>query len=268
MQAIWEFTLRHGYGLLFAVVLAEQLGAPVPAAPVLLAAGALAGLGHLDLGAALALATFAAVAGDLAWFELGRRRGDSILGLLCRISLEPDSCVRRTRNFFGRWGAGALVVAKFVPGLSTAAPPLAATNGMPVWRFLALDVVGAALWSGAGLVSGYFFHNEVERVAEALAALGSGLVVALAAPLALYLSWKLFQRRRVLGRLRVARITPVELLRRFEEGPAPVVFDLRSPAEVLRSGGRVSGALLVPADEVEAHCAELSRDTELVFYCS
>src|SRR5271154_2465940 len=101
------------------------MGLPVPSFPVLLGMGALAGLGNFSFEASLALAVGAALIGDLVWFRLGRVRGHSILNLLCRMSLEPDSCVSNTKSLFARLGARALLVAKFVPGLGATAPPLA-----------------------------------------------------------------------------------------------------------------------------------------------
>ncbi|HTI53116.1 MAG TPA: DedA family protein, partial [Verrucomicrobiae bacterium] len=137
-----DFLVRHGYVVLFAVVLGEQLGLPLVGAPVLMAAGALAGAGRFSLTLAVGLAVAACLIGDLVWFEMGRRRGAPILSLLCRISLEPDSCVRRTEDIFSRWGARVLLVAKFVPGLNTVAPPLAGVVGMPWKRFLRWDAGG------------------------------------------------------------------------------------------------------------------------------
>src|SRR5262249_20227562 len=141
-----DFLVRHGYVVLFAVVLGEQLGLPLVGAPVLMAAGALAGTGRFSLTLALGPAVAACLIGDLVWFELGRRRGAPILSFLCRISLEPDSCVRRAEDIFSRWGARVLLVAKFIPGLNTVAPPLAGVVGMPRRRFLPWDAGGAAGW--------------------------------------------------------------------------------------------------------------------------
>src|SRR3989442_381188 len=126
---IVRFLLTHGYALLFACVLAEQVGLPVPAVPILLGVGALAGSGHMSVVVALCVAAAASLPPDLAWYELGRRRGSRVLGVLCRVSLEPDFCVRRTENLFVRYGWRTLLIAKFLPGLSTVAPPLAGDRG-------------------------------------------------------------------------------------------------------------------------------------------
>src|SRR2546425_846428 len=148
MNETIQFLLRHGYSVVFGFVFAEQLGLPIPAIPVLLAMGALVGAGRLSFLPALAAAVVASVAADAVWYWLGRKRGYAVLNLLCRIALEPDSCVRRTENVFSRFGPGTLFFAKFIPGLSTAAPPLAGLFRMRAVRFLLNDAAGAALWAG------------------------------------------------------------------------------------------------------------------------
>ena len=147
MDSVWDFVLRHGYASFFAAVFIEQIGAPVPALPVLVAMGALAGLGNYSLTAALLTALVAALFADWAWFELGRRRGSAVLNFLCRISLEPDSCVRSTRSVWDRWGGRTLLISKFVPGLSTVAPPSRghyrhATSPLPHFRCSRLPFLG------------------------------------------------------------------------------------------------------------------------------
>src|SRR5206468_4845827 len=177
MHRTLEFLLHHGYILLLGWVFAEQIGLPVPSMPLLLAAGALAGTGHLNFFASLFYVIFAAVSADSIWYQLGRRKGIRILQLLCKISLEPDSCVRRTEGVFAKQGARSLLIAKFVPGLSTAAPPLAGIFHMRRRRFLLWDSLGSVLWAGAFLFAGYIFSGEIERIAERAESLGSWLMV-------------------------------------------------------------------------------------------
>ena len=130
MNETLEFLIRHGAVVLFAAVFVEQIGVPLPAAPWLFAAGALIGAGKMNWFVALGPAIAGSLLADLIWFYLGRHYGNRVLGLLCRISLEPDSCVRRTQNVFTRYGIQGVVVAKFIPGLSTLAPPLAGNSGV------------------------------------------------------------------------------------------------------------------------------------------
>src|SRR5882762_7494596 len=162
MSDTLQSLVQYGYLLLFAFVLAEQIGLPVPAVPVLLGVGALAGAGRMSLLPAFGAALAASLPPDLVWYELGRRRGSRVLSLLCRISLEPDSCVRRTENLFMRRGRKTLLIAKFLPGLSTVAPPLAGMVGITRFQFIALDVAAALLWSGAWMSLGYVFSDALE----------------------------------------------------------------------------------------------------------
>jgi len=133
MNELLQFVVRHGYTLVFAWVFIEQAGLPVPSAPLLLAAGALSGAHGMNLWLAITFAVLASVASDSIWYELGRRKGVRVLRLLCRISLEPDSCVRRTQVRFGKRGARVLLIAKFIPGLNAMAAPLAGIIRMG-WR--------------------------------------------------------------------------------------------------------------------------------------
>jgi membrane protein DedA with SNARE-associated domain len=260
--------MRHGYAVLFGIVLLEQAGLPIPSLPVLLAMGALVATGHFNLAASLLAAIAASLLSDVAWFELGRRHGARVLALLCRISLEPDSCVRRTENVLAAGGARALLFAKFVPGLATAAPPVAGMLGMRLSRFVLWDAAGASIWAGSCLAVGYAFSSQLEQVAELAMRLGSRLVAVLAAGLAAYLSWKYAQRRRFIRELTVARITPEELRRRLEAGEDIVVVDLRHSMEFDAEPAMVPGAIHLLPDELDARHGEIPRDREVVLYCT
>src|SRR5437764_14040024 len=162
------FLVRHGPAVLFAVVFVEQMGVPLPAAPWLLAAGALAATKIINWFAALASATFGSLLADLIWFYLGRYGGHRVLDLLCRISLEPDSCVRRTQDVFTRYGMRGVVAAKFIPGISTLVPPLAGNSGVSALRFFAFDGLGSVLYGGCFLFLGTLFSNQLEQVIDAV----------------------------------------------------------------------------------------------------
>lgn len=263
-----QFLLRHGYAVVFVWVLAEQIGLPLPAIPFLLAAGGLAGAGRLDLGLVLALAVFASLLGDTFWYEIGRRRGGAVLQLICRISLEPDSCVRRTENVFARHGARSLLFAKFVPGLNTAAPPLAGLFRLRWSRFLLYDGLGALIWAGAYVGLGYLFSDQLERVAAYALRFGTWSVALLVGGLAAYIGWKYWERQRFLRRLRIARITPEELQTRLAAGEAVVVVDLRHRVEFEADGEKVRGALHLPAEELDLRHQEIPRNQEIVLYCT
>ena len=165
MTQILEFLIKHGYAVLFGWVLAEQAGLPIPAIPVLLAMGALIGRGLYGWPEALIGSVLACLFADFAWFLIGRTKGRGVLKLLCRISLEPDSCVKTTERGFQRYGWTTLLMAKWLPGLSTAAPPLAGMTGMSIGRFLLADGAGSLLWAGSMMAAGALFHRQLETVA-------------------------------------------------------------------------------------------------------
>ncbi|HYL37865.1 MAG TPA: VTT domain-containing protein [Bryobacteraceae bacterium] len=268
MHGVIPFLLRHGYWVLFANVFAEQLGLPIPAVPVLLAMGALSGLGSRSFEVSLSLAVVAAVSSDLIWFRLGRRRGHSILNFLCRVSLEPDSCVSNTKGLFSRFGALALLFAKFVPGLNAAAAPLAGLTRMPAWKFFFADLAGASAWSAAYIATGFLFRDQLERAAEQAGRLGSWLLLALAGLLAAYLAWKYYQRRRFIRDLRVARVTPDELRDMLESGRDIAIVDLRRALEVQHDQVQLPGAIWIALEDLEAREHEIPRDKEVILYCS
>lgn len=268
MDETFQFLIRHGYSVLFVWVLAEQLGLPLPATPLLLAAGALAGAGQMNIWLAIALAVLASLLGDVSWYEFGRRRGGKVLNLLCRISLEPDSCVRKTENAFVRHGSRSLLLAKFVPGLNTMAPPLAGIIGMRLWRFLIFDALGALLYIGLFTGLGFVFSNQLEQVAARVASLGFSLLVILGGGLAAYVAWKYIQRRRFIRGLRIARITPEELKRKIDAGEEVVVVDLRGSLDFEAEPQTIPGAIRLAPDKIEEGHSQIPRDREIVLFCT
>src|SRR5437879_12799489 len=227
MHRTLDFLLHHVYVLLLGWVFAEQIGLPLPSMPLLLASGVLAGTGHLNFLASLFYVILAAVTADSIWYQLGRREGIKILKLLCKISLEPDSCVRRTEGVFSKQGARSLLLAKFLPGLSTVAPPLAGIFHMRARRFLLFDALGSLLWAGTFLGLGYVFSGEIERLAEYLASLGGWLLLPLLGVLAASITYQFVARQRFLRDLRISRITVDELKEKLDAGEDLVIVDLR-----------------------------------------
>jgi len=262
------FLIRHGYTVIFAWVFAEQIGLPLPAIPVLLAAGALAGNGKLSLALVVLLAVVASVMSDTIWYQIGRRRGGKVLNFLCRISLEPDSCVRRTEATFSKHGAKSLLVAKFVPGLNTAAPPLAGVFHMRLSRFLLFDSAGSFIWAGVFIGLGYLFADQIESLAARASELGGWLLVLTVAGLACYIGWKYFQRQRFLHQLRISRITPEALRAKIDAGEDLVIVDLRHSVEFEAEPVVIPGAHHLDAEEIEAHHDAIPRDRDVVLYCS
>ena len=260
-----QFLVQNGYALLFSAMLLHHLGLPIPASPLLLAAGALARTGQLRLETALALCVAAALLGHLGWYEAGRRRGLAVLRLLCRISLEPDTCVRRTEDVFDRQGARTILFAPWIPGLSLVAPPLAGMARMPLGRFLLLDAVANLVWCAAFAGVGFAFGAQLEQAAAFAGQLGGWLLGAVGLAVAGWLGWKTWQRQRVIRDLRVGRITPSELKARLDAGERVLIIDLRSAAE---GGETLPGALRIAAEELDARESTIPRDREIILACS
>jgi membrane protein DedA with SNARE-associated domain len=262
MQHLLDFLVRHGYYVLFGVVLAEQAGLPIPSIPVFLAMGALIGLGSYSFGTTAGAALTAALISDSAWYVVGRKKGSSVLKLLCRISLEPDSCVSTTRYWFRRLGGWAMVIAKFLPGLNTIAAPMAGLSRMPWWKFLALDSAGVLVWAGSYIGIGMAFRTQLEEVAARVVRLGSGVAIATGGPLALWIGWKYWKRQRFIKSLIVARITPEELRERIDE---VVLIDLRVAEEV---EDKLPGAIWFNSRELEQRVRDIPLDRDVVILCS
>jgi membrane protein DedA with SNARE-associated domain len=268
MNEVIQFLIRHGYTVLFLWVLGEQIGLPVPAAPFLLAAGALAGEGQLNFTIAFGLAVIASLLSDIIWFQIGRHRGGSILSFLCRISLNPDSCIRRTLDIFSRHGTRSLLVAKFIPGIGMVVPPLAGIFHMSLWRFLLFDGLGACFWAGSFAGLGYLFSDQLEQVTAYALRLGTLLLVVLIGSLAAYIVWKYAQRRRFLRHLRIARITPEELKSKLDAGEDPLILDVRHTLEFKAEPQTIPGALFLPLEQLEKGNPSIPRHREIILYCN
>ncbi|MGA3373252.1 MAG: VTT domain-containing protein [Terracidiphilus sp.] len=260
--------LTYGYLLLFAWVLVEQLGVPLPATPVLLAAGALCAQRQLILPLALLTGLAASLIADSTWFLIGRRYGHHVLRILCKLSLEPTVCVRRTQNSFGRGRAVTLVIAKFVPGLATLAPPVAGQNGMGFGPFLLFDGIGAAAWLGTLLAAGRFFGDLLRRAPGLLDWAGrfSGALMVLAI-LGFFVA-RVLRRRMVLKKLVASRLEPEELKSQLDAGEEVFIVDLRHPLELLTDPFTLPGARHFTPDTLTARHEEIPRDRDIVLFCS
>ena len=268
MHHLLQHIVRPSYAVVFVFVLAEQMGLPIPSAPVLMAAGALAGMGRLSLPAAILVAVAAAMTADAMWYTLGWFRGHAILKLLCRISLEPDSCVRRTENAFSERGGRVLLFSKFVPGLGAAAMPLAGMLRMRLTHFFLWDAAGSLIWAGSFAALGYVFARQIERAIALVLSFGSWLGLIIVLPLVAYITWKYYQRQKFIRDLRVARITPEELKRRLDAGEDIAVIDLRHAIEFDAEGIKVPGAIHIDPQEIETRHVEIPRDRDVVLYCT
>jgi membrane protein DedA with SNARE-associated domain/rhodanese-related sulfurtransferase len=249
-------------------VLLDQLGLPVPAIPTLIVAGAVAASGKLPMALLFAGGVGASVVGDASWYIAGRIYGNRVMKLLCRISLNPDSCVSQTQSRFERWGSNALLVAKFVPGLSIIAPPLAGATRMTAVRFLVCTTIGSAAWIAAGLGAGMLLKPQIDRLMPRLEDIGSTAAKVILVILLVYIAFKWWERRRFFALLRMARISVQELYKLVDAGRAPIVVDVRSTTAQSLEPRRIPGAINVAMGSMEQHLKELPRNREIVLYCT
>lgn len=260
--------LRHGYLFLFFYMLVVTAGIPIPADPVLLLMGAMVGNHRYFLIPALAAVVVPALLGDTLWYQLGRHKGRSILGLLCRLSLEPDTCVRKTEATFVKRGAGALLFARFLPGMGLLSASLAGVSRMQYWRFLLADAAGCALWSGAYLLLGRIFYRQIDSLIRLLGLFGRRAGMVVLTLIALYVLAKYLQRRRFLRKLRINRVTPQEA-HALLGGNEPIsIIDLRHPAEIQREGMKIAGAIVVRPDDLRSLSHEIPENQQIILYCS
>ncbi len=259
---------QYGLAFVFANVLLEQIGLPIPAIPTLIVAGALAAEGQLSAWAIFGVAFVACSIGDALWYLAGRRYGRRVMKLLCRVSLSPDSCVRQTEVRFDRWGGLALVLSKFIPGLSTIAPPLAGAMRLGWPSFLLLNSLGVVIWAGVAIVVGMAFHAQINEFILSLEDLGTLAIEIIAVLLGGYIALKWWERRRFYKMLRIARIGVDELRALMDGGKRPVVVDVRSPGVRDLDRRFIPGALTMDIAEVDQRLGELPADREIIFYCT
>jgi membrane protein DedA with SNARE-associated domain/rhodanese-related sulfurtransferase len=268
MEGLVDLVARHGVAIVFFNVLVEQIGLPVPAVPTLIVAGALAAKGELSAPAIFAASIVACYIGDGLWFAGGRIYGHRVMKLLCRISLSPDSCVRQSEYHFGRWGKAALIVSKFVPGLSAVTPPLAGAMRMGWPSFILLNGAGILLWTAIPIGAGMLFNDQIGQVIAVIERYGAMAGSLMVSALALYIAFKWWERRRFYRALRLARITVEELRGLHDRGKHPVVVDVRSSVARKADGRFIPGALTIDPAEIESRLHDLPKDRDIIFYCS
>jgi membrane protein DedA with SNARE-associated domain/rhodanese-related sulfurtransferase len=260
--------LTYGYFLIFGWVLLEQIGLPLPATPVLLAAGALSATEHMNFSAALLAGTAACLVADISWFFFGRRYGHVVLRLLCKFSLESTVCVRRTHDAFGKRGAYTLVFAKFVPGLSIVAPPVAGQTGMSLRRFLVFDTAGSVVWVGTLLLGGRLFGDLIAKDPSVLDWLGRFGGALLILGILGFIISKIYRRQSFMRKFRTARLEPEALKEMLDAGELVYIVDLRHPLELLPDPFTLPGAHHLSPDALAQRSGEIPLDRDIVLYCT
>lgn len=269
MTYLFNLIEQYGLILVFANVLVEQLGIPLPAYPTLVITGALLNRGDYSAPALLLTAVCASLIADYAWFTAGQRYGRKVTAVLCRISLSPDSCVRQTEVIYLRWGAPSLLVAKFIPGFASVASALAGTVGTRRLVFIFFDGLGAMLWAGSAIYLGSLFRTTIADLLSILEALGKWGGILLVVALAGFIASKWWQRYRFMKSLRMARITVDELNQLLEQGQAPLIVDVRS--SLSQKIDRIPGAVVLSIDDLSGTNSEKFEkliDGEVIVYCA
>ena len=259
---------QYGLSLVILNVFVDQLGLPVPAVPTLVMAGGLAANGQLSLMGLFSGSVVACLLADCGWYLLGQLYGIRVLKTLCRISLEPDSCVSQTQSRFERWGVNSLVIAKFVPGLAIIAPPMAGALRIGWPRFILLSTASAFLWVGTALFAGFLFKSQIEAVLVNLDRFGGLVALAAGVMLAAYIGYKWWERARFFRLLRMARIEVTDLHQLIKRGDAPVIVDVRSATARALEPRWIPGALHLPLDQVAGRVKGLPKEREIVLYCT
>ena len=268
MAEITELIARHGLALVFGNVLLEAIGLPIPAVPTLVIAGALASQGKLSAAAVFAFAVIACTIGDTLWYAAGRRYGGRTMRLLCSISLSPDSCVRQTEYRFSRWGGWTLVLAKFIPGMSTIAPPLAGAAGLGWAPFLLWNGLSICIWAGLAIGGGMLFSAQIDDLFAGLEGFGAAALEGALAILALYIGLKWWERQRFYRTLRLARIGVDELRKLMDSGEQPLIVDVRSHASRKVDPRSIPSAIAIDMEEVERRLDQLPAERDIIFYCN
>ena len=268
MPDFLQFLINYGEIVVFAVVFLEQAGLPLPSSIFLVAAGGLAGTGLLNGPVIMVLAIIATMAANLIWFQLGRWQGTRILGLLCKISMEPDACKRITERIFARHGLPSLLVVKFIPGLSAIASPMAGITGVKLLPFFIFNLAGTLIWVGTLEGLGIIFSDELENITGYLASWGLAVGGAIIALFIAYIGFKFLLRAIFIRRLRMARVTAGELREMMDAGDKPLVVDLRHPLDVDNFPYQIPGAKLLSPTDFGPPTPEFLLGREVILYCS
>ncbi|VTU37902.1 VTT domain-containing protein [Variovorax sp. PBL-E5] len=258
---------NQGALVVFAATLATRLGAPVPAVPFLIVAGGLSVGGQVSFAAVTGAAVIGNILGDGVWFLAGRRWGYRVMRLLCRISLSADTCVKRSESILGRWGGWSLIAAKFVPGVSVIAPPMAGALGMSNTRFLSYETVAALIWALGFLVIGRIFHAAIQDILAVLSEIGIAASIACGLALLVFVAWRWRVRRLALRADDIVHIGVLALREALAAGAGPTVIDVRAPQARALDPREIPGALAIDLNELPKRLGAFSDGRELVVFC-
>ena len=268
MDSTWiNQLLQHDSSLLvFVNVLLQQLGLPVPSVPTMVLAGSQS-TGLIALAAMLLAAVLASLLADWVWYQAGRKFGYRVLALLCKMSINPSSCVSQTEVRFTKWGVWSLVFGKFIPGFATVAPPVAGALGMAPSSFFMASAVGAGLWAGLALLAGYAFQAQIDGALAWTTGHGIHLALIGAGLIAIVIAWKYWQKTRF-ERMAAMRHIDIDEFKQSLTSPRPPhIIDLRSQSLALETG-LIPNAHLTDYDALARSLSGVDKDYPIVTICA
>jgi membrane protein DedA with SNARE-associated domain len=270
MNDLLPIISRHGYGFLALVCFLEAIGLPLPAALALITAGAVAGYGRLHFYGVFGAGWVALVAGDIVLYFLGRLSGWALLGVLCRLSANPESCILRSAEYFYRHGKQTLLFAKFIPGINTMSPPLAGSMKMRFPAFLQFDAGGAALYVGVYAAVGYLFSDALRAITHGLRSAGSAAEVVFGVALGVYVMYRIWVYRKYRMLDVVPRVPVEELAQRLasDENRSILIVDVRSHGYYDADSERIAGSIRIEPNNLEEEVRNLPKDREIYLYCT
>ncbi len=268
MPIALDFFLKYGYWILFLWVMTEQLGVPIPSVPLLITAGTLTATHRLHLPLVLLSVVMGSLVSDSIWYLMGKKYGGGVVRLLCRLSMESGTCVRRTEHYFTKHGAGALVLAKFIPGLGSVAAPIAGQTGMPYRFFAVFDTAGILLWACTFTLGGRFFGDVLKHHPNAFHWVGHFALLLFVLLLLSFLTWRFLRQRAFLREIRMARLEPEELKTMLDREQPVYIVDLRHPLDYLPDPRTLPGAVLLTPDNLVLQSDDIPRDRDVVLFCT
>jgi len=267
MPVALTFFMKYGYFILFFWVMTEQFGVPIPSAPLLITSGTLTATHKLSLPLVLLAIVLGCLVSDTVWYFMGKRYGGVVVRLLCRLSMESNTCVKKTEGYFTRNGPRSLLLAKFIPGLGTVAAPIAGQTSMPLREFITYDAAGSLLWALAFTLAGRFFgdflkhSNLVSSVSHTAGILFVLLLIG-------FLIYRFTRQRAFIKEMRTARLEPDELKDMMDRQQDVYIVDLRHPLDYLPDPRTLPGAVLLSPDKLVAHTDDIPRDRDVVLFCT
>jgi membrane protein DedA with SNARE-associated domain len=270
MNDVVSLVAHHGYLIIFLVVLAEAVNLPIPAALALIAGGASAASGHLSASTVILLALGAMLMGDSLMFILGRYMGWALLGFLCKVSTNPETCILRSAESFYKRGKATVVIAKFIPGVNAMTPPLAGSMKMRYEQFVWLDAMGALLYATGYTVLGYVFHDFVLSITRGFYAATHAIEIVLTVALVGYIAYRfwLYRRYRVYRVVPRVQVEELALKLQSEDSPKLLVVDVRSHGYYDSGASRIKGSVRIEPNNLNEEIKLLPKDRDIYVYCT